>query len=105
MIAGSVRDAGNGLVIMICWEMVRNSCVCIVMIWFHGGRQKMRKPAKDNLVVCNGTLYIKAKYAGMHFLCLLIDGIPLTFFGKSKKEKFSAQTGCEGKIMTLKNTI
>jgi len=33
---------------------------------------------------CEGKLYIKAKYAGMHILCLMCDGIPITLLGKSK---------------------
>jgi len=33
---------------------------------------------------CNGELYIKAKCAGMDFLCLIIDGITITHLGRSK---------------------
>ena len=33
---------------------------------------------------CNGELYIKAKYAGMDSLCLIIDGITITHLGRSK---------------------
>jgi len=33
---------------------------------------------------CNGEIYVKAKYAGMAFCCLIIDGIPITRLGKSK---------------------
>lgn len=33
---------------------------------------------------CNGEIYVKAKYAGMDFCCLIIDGITITHLGKSK---------------------
>lgn len=33
---------------------------------------------------CEGKLYIKAIYAGMHIISLMIDGIPITFLGESK---------------------
>ena len=36
----------------------------------------------------NGVLYIKAKYAGMHLLCLLTDGIPLTCFDGNDKNPY-----------------
>ena len=32
----------------------------------------------------NGTLFIKAKEAGMPFLCLMIDGIAISYFGNEK---------------------
>lgn len=45
----------------------------------------MSKKKRTILAEHEGKLYIEAKYAGMNFLCLLVDGISLTFFGKSDR--------------------
>ena len=34
---------------------------------------------------CKGELYCKAKHSGIHHLVILIDALPITFFGKSKE--------------------
>ncbi len=33
---------------------------------------------------CEGKLYVRAKYAGMHILSLLVDGTPIVLLGRSK---------------------
>lgn len=35
-------------------------------------------------ISCEGQLYIKVKYTGINFLCLLADGVPLTMFDKGR---------------------
>lgn len=47
----------------------------------------MKTPQKKKstpFAECEGELYVKAEYAGMHFLCLMYDGIEVAFFGGNK---------------------
>lgn len=41
-------------------------------------------PRKTSIFVVSGTTLYVRQEAVMHYLCALIDGLPLTFFGKEK---------------------
>ena len=36
--------------------------------------------------VRDSTLFVKAKYSGIHHLVIMCDGLPLTFFGEEKTD-------------------
>jgi hypothetical protein len=42
------------------------------------------KKKKSPFAESEGKLFVKAASAGMHFLCLMIDGIRISYFGKAK---------------------
>jgi len=46
--------------------------------WIHSPKIKLK--SKAFIVDPNGALYVRVKYAGMHPMCILIDGIPTTRF-------------------------
>ena len=65
----------------------------------------MTKKKRTILAEHEGKLYIEAKYAGMHFLCLLVDGISLTFFGKSDRAYLTIDQAIEWHQKEIKATF
>lgn len=50
------------------------------------------------------TLYISVKSCGINYLCLLIDGIPLSRFGKGKKMYLTVEQAIQWYETELKMT-
>lgn len=42
-----------------------------------------QKAKKSPFLEYDGELYVKVKYAGMHYLSLIVDCVPISLFGKT----------------------